>query len=258
MADYDLLKVVELRALLKTRQLKATGIRGVMIRTLKDHDFAEQERRLRAAPFRFLDLPPELRNMIYKMITRHPRAYGRIVNPFISARRARHKAQQGNREEITQPNLFCASAMIRDESIGLFYQLRNFEVDLAMELHALKFLQSWLKGIGKEAYQTIRSLTLNIGRKNLLSGRLCYIVTYLLENLSKEATITCQAEGSAPARKLWGLGLWCIKNYGSGFSLCSTADGQPYQKCVLEIGPGRPPVKAVDTFTFHELYDLNN
>ena len=167
--------------------------------------------------------------MIYQMIAQNPRPCGRVVNPFVSVRKAGNKNQEGNREEITQPNLFRASAQIRRESISLFYQIRNFELDLSGELHALKLVRSWLRGIGKDLLQTIRNITLRISPNRVRYTRLLYTATYLLEHLSPEATVMCRAENSVAAGKLWSLGRFLIEKFSDGFPLRLKPDGRGYE-----------------------------
>lgn len=96
-------------------------------------------------PFRFFDLSPELRNVIYAMVISTDHA--------IKMRKKRTKGH-GQLRALTQ-----ASHALRHESMGLFYALNTFSTHLYWQDECRSFME-WLQSLNHLAMASIKNLKL--------------------------------------------------------------------------------------------------
>ena len=108
--------------------------------------------------FRFLDLPPEVRNLIYRqLLTFRGPTYPTNGTP--TSVKSQHKdLRQKKRDAIPVPqsalNILCTNQQIHKEAMKLFYQ----ENDLVFS--APETLQPFLSSLGDRRLDSLRSVTL--------------------------------------------------------------------------------------------------
>ncbi|KAF1956257.1 hypothetical protein CC80DRAFT_562962 [Byssothecium circinans] len=105
---------------------RKTNIKG------KDINQAEQD----LSPFPFLKLPPEIRNMIYKLVLvskrgmHFQRAYSTVEKGrCLIKRRQMHIAGKGNAKDEINAKLLRACKQIRNEATVLLYSCNRFQFD---------------------------------------------------------------------------------------------------------------------------------
>lgn len=119
--------------------------------------------------FRLLDLPPELRNLIYEYVFEgtHTKIYSRLGSRETSKRWARTETVPLTRFLFTLPNgdsnfkvpaLFATNRQIRSEAIGVFYATTTWVVCSEFELSAL------LRRIGHERLPLVTRISYKLIR----------------------------------------------------------------------------------------------
>ena len=164
------------------------------------------------SPFRFLDLPPEVQNIIYEYHAAED--FGTFPKSFISypnkelpifSRLCKPNAfglQRGAAATITAPNLFLTSKTTRDAGLPSFYLARPFCITtLTPQMGELAALR-WLEAIGNERCKLIRSLEIAHFSNNKES--LKDIMNHSHQKLSEKATVTYKC---SDPQLLWGLGV---------------------------------------------------
>ena len=100
-----------------------------------------------AVPFRFLDLPPEMRNRIYEAVV-------------ISARPLHipSACYHGKEASAVEPAITRVNKQLRRESLGMFYSMNAFEY----HIHRCDFgyFLAWMDDIGLNNRSQIRDVTL--------------------------------------------------------------------------------------------------
>ena len=252
MADYAKLKKAELKDLLRDRGLRVGGYKEELIKRLSASDAAAQEYEGRQQVFRFLDLPPEIRCMIYEKIAAHPDNWCeyRNLTPFMPNRtRSSVSVPYANHRNIAQPTIFHICKQIRSEGLDLFYKGRDFQIDIAFSRLALKAIMRWLDAIGESHRLKIGQLTLIFDSDNVAMPRLRDVLTWFLAKLSKDAKVVCSSLGTTMAKKLWKLGNELHYMYQAKIPMKLLIEGQPHnldvditepyiQGSVLKLGPG--------------------
>ena len=206
MADYGKLKKAELKELLRDRRLRIGGHKSVLIQRLSAFDESAREHERRQKIFRFLDLPSEIRLIIYKMISAHPDNWCEFRNLIPFGSRSSVSTRYANHRRIAQPTIFHTCRHVRLEGLGLFYKGRNFKIVMTFSRLALTAAARWLDAIGILHRLAIGRLTLEFDTGNVSLPRLQDMVTWFLAKLSKDAQIVCEASGISMASKIWKLG----------------------------------------------------
>jgi hypothetical protein len=101
--------------------------------------------------FRFLDLPPELRNQIYSFVLRDSQV---ILSP-------------GTKKTTGYPVITKVSRQIRNEALELFYAKTTFELSFVVCTPAVsKPAQNWALSIGEDRLKQIRAVSIRLRVKD--------------------------------------------------------------------------------------------
>lgn len=107
--------------------------------------------------FRFLDLPPEIRNAIYSMLLVFPGATYPIAGKPVSVTSRFKYMGERERDNVRIPRsaleILCVNRQIYDEAVGIFYQ-NDFVFATPAKL------QLFMVSLGNERLDCIKSLTL--------------------------------------------------------------------------------------------------
>ncbi|KAL9102897.1 MAG: hypothetical protein Q9163_001989 [Psora crenata] len=255
MGDYEKRNVRELKALLMHRRLRVGGIKSTLIARLIACDDADEEARRRQEPFRFFDLPSEIRNMIYTMITC---SEARHWSGFTSRRNIRF-SQKSNHLEITQPDLFRTCRQARAEGLSIFYRARSFGFRLHASKIALDGVVAWLDVIGDVYRLAIPRVTLELPYEGKISAVRSYaIIARILIRLPETAPLIFRGLDVHTAIQLWALGTYFKTLDLFDIPLVYAVNGQPYDlgpqifpslgladhyDTLLKFGPGRLSLK---------------
>ena len=162
--DYSQYRYSDLKRMAAQRKLRLTGSKSNLSKRLVNHDQKQYVSPISlplthltngTSPFRLLDLPQDIRVVIYELIllsSRPPR------NPsFFEAHL--HDGDKTNNKEIAQPPLLKVCRTIRAESVPYFFRLRQwyFGSRPDREIAFLRRLLRWLTRVGPLATSGIRS-----------------------------------------------------------------------------------------------------
>ena len=182
------------------------------------------------SPFRFLDLPAEIRNMIYTYLAASYQTPETSKTKFIfriyDLPHDTRISTTENHNAIMQPGLVRTCSQIYWESRLIFYRHHHFKLHIWQEEHkdmrnrlkawffsqsCLKRVMKWLDAIGVEARMQIRSLEIDVHDSNAYwtstGTEFKSFISDLHARLSDEATVVYRPSPRCHnARILWELG----------------------------------------------------
>ena len=159
--NYKKMTVPELKASLKKRNIKFKGLKGDMIVQLKAYDldqYISQQLLLwhvpvliDGSPFPFMQLPPEIRNIIYKEVIGDGGVEHLLHKSYAGLYKLRNTAM------IHQPTLFKICKSIRSEASPFFYAIRNFHFRLETYF-TFRAVLTWLKTLAPGLSGSIKTM----------------------------------------------------------------------------------------------------
>ena len=174
------------------------------------------------SPFPFLNLPSEIRNIIYRLVVKsHARFYESKVLDKHSLKLLLGQAEyatltrwdiQYNHQAVIQPGLLRTCSQIRKEALILYYENHPFDFNIYADAPMHECLRNWHSSIGEIGRRHLRHVNFNVcGRYIFFHSPIADIMKKNHTLMGKLVTTAYQRSALDPKEQLCDL--WLLVEY---------------------------------------------